>query len=120
MSQNGKGDTQRPTDKKKFDNNYERIFGKKESNLTDELVFGTLQEKNPCGEISLEATAEFCAVTPEEDVIPDPVLDKIVGTRIDFAGFDAIHTRMLSALGIPSNFLKKSNMSSKGDTKNQT
>jgi len=25
----GKGDTQRPTDQKKFDENYEKIFGKK-------------------------------------------------------------------------------------------
>jgi hypothetical protein len=26
----GKGDKQRPTDKKKFDENFDRIFGKKE------------------------------------------------------------------------------------------
>lgn len=29
MSQNGKGDRPRPVDKKKYDNNYERIFRKK-------------------------------------------------------------------------------------------
>ena len=30
MSDGGKGDKQRPTDKKKFDENFDRIFGKKE------------------------------------------------------------------------------------------
>lgn len=30
MSDGGKGSKQRPTDKKKFDENFERIFGKKE------------------------------------------------------------------------------------------
>jgi len=29
MSDGGKGSKQRPTDKKKFDENYDRIFGKK-------------------------------------------------------------------------------------------
>lgn len=29
MSDGGKGDKQRPTDKKKFDENYDAIFGKK-------------------------------------------------------------------------------------------
>lgn len=29
MSQNGKGDRPRPVDKKKYDNNYEKIFRKK-------------------------------------------------------------------------------------------
>jgi hypothetical protein len=29
MSENGKGDRQRPCDKDKFDENYDRIFGKK-------------------------------------------------------------------------------------------
>ena len=29
MSQNGKGDRPRPVDKKKYDDNYERIFRKK-------------------------------------------------------------------------------------------
>ena len=30
MSDGGKGSEQRPTDKKKFDENFDRIFGKKE------------------------------------------------------------------------------------------
>ena len=30
MSDGGKGSQQRPTDKKKFDEGYDRIFGKKE------------------------------------------------------------------------------------------
>lgn len=30
MSDGGKGSTQRPTDRKKFEENFERIFGKKE------------------------------------------------------------------------------------------
>jgi len=30
MSDGGKGSTQRPTDRKKFEDNFERIFGKKE------------------------------------------------------------------------------------------
>ncbi len=29
VSSNGKGDTPRPVDKKKYDENYDRIFGKK-------------------------------------------------------------------------------------------
>ena len=29
MNNGGKGDKQRPTDKQKFDENYDRIFGKK-------------------------------------------------------------------------------------------
>jgi hypothetical protein len=29
MGDGGKGSTQRPTDRKKFDENFERIFGKK-------------------------------------------------------------------------------------------
>ena len=29
MSDGGKGDKQRPTDKQKYDENYDRIFGKK-------------------------------------------------------------------------------------------
>ena len=31
MSQNGKGDRPRPVDKKKYDNNYEKIFRKKKA-----------------------------------------------------------------------------------------
>jgi len=32
MSDGGKGSKQRPTDKKKFDENFDRIFGKKQKN----------------------------------------------------------------------------------------
>lgn len=36
----GKGDKQRPVDKKKFDENFDRIFGKKKRVLVDEVVEG--------------------------------------------------------------------------------
>lgn len=32
MSDGGKGDKQRPTDQKKYNENYDRIFGKKDPN----------------------------------------------------------------------------------------
>jgi hypothetical protein len=34
MSDGGKGSKQRPTDRKKFDENFERIFGKKKDEQT--------------------------------------------------------------------------------------
>jgi len=35
MGDGGKGSLQRPTDKKKFDENYDRIFGKNKDEQTD-------------------------------------------------------------------------------------
>ena len=35
QSDGGKGSLQRPTNKKKFDENYDRIFGKKKDEQTD-------------------------------------------------------------------------------------
>ena len=36
MSDGGKGDKQRPTDKQKFDNGWDRIFGKKKEQPKEE------------------------------------------------------------------------------------
>ena len=36
VSDGGKGSLQRPTDKKKFDENYDRIFGNKKDKQTSE------------------------------------------------------------------------------------
>jgi hypothetical protein len=36
MSDGGKGSKQRPTDKQKFDENYDKIFGKKKPKKKDE------------------------------------------------------------------------------------
>jgi len=40
----GKGDKQRPTDKKKFDENFDRIFGKKEK--TEDVDGNTFRWRN--------------------------------------------------------------------------
>jgi len=36
---NGKGDTYRPVNKKQYDKNYERIFGKKGKHMNNEQLF---------------------------------------------------------------------------------
>ena len=40
MSDGGKGDKQRPTDKQKFDNGWDRIFGKKKEKPKEEKQNG--------------------------------------------------------------------------------
>ena len=40
MSDGGKGDKQRPTDKKKFDEGWDRIFGKKKEQPKEEKKNG--------------------------------------------------------------------------------
>ena len=40
MSDGGKGDKQRPTDKKKFDEGWDRIFGKKKDQPKEEKKNG--------------------------------------------------------------------------------
>jgi hypothetical protein len=40
MSDGGKGDKQRPTDKEKFDNGWDRIFGKKKEQPKEEKQNG--------------------------------------------------------------------------------
>ena len=49
-SEAGKGDSQRPTDQAKFEEGYERIFGKKKPtvrDIEDEQAF--LEALGPCG-----------------------------------------------------------------------
>jgi len=41
---NGKGDTYRPVDKKQYDENYEKIFGKKKLNIMPRDENGNLIE----------------------------------------------------------------------------
>jgi uncharacterized protein with von Willebrand factor type A (vWA) domain len=47
----GKGDKRRPEDKKKFDENFERIFGKKRPNANKEKDSLYFQNYPDCGNI---------------------------------------------------------------------
>jgi len=48
-SEAGKGDSQRPTDQQKYDEGYERIFGKKKPLLRDMTDEDFMMALGPCG-----------------------------------------------------------------------
>lgn len=103
MSQNGKGDIQRPTDKKKFDDNYERIFGRRGMMVDPPLVDPPSEGGNPCCEIDLGEPQPCVIITPPEDENLLAVIDKLTPPPVDS---QALFDKLTSALGIPSGFLR--------------
>ena len=92
MSDPGKGSKRRPTDKSKFDESFDRIFGKKETKAGRRVY---RQVKNEDGTYSFIEVENPPPKLPEdmmfEGTFVSPVDGKVISNKMDLAEHNAKH-----------------------------